>query len=149
MVYWLNLHTRMSSVLCQLSSLFSDVTSPDYLLYNESLIIALHMCFNDCMKDDDEWWIEMGYSSNSRLVNLQKETYFSTNLVGILAPSLISQTFNVEFEYCYHPFLENWCCGKIPWSDLGAAIDTPGLLATYSHIHIQIILTIIISGDYF
>ena len=29
------------------------------------------------------------------------------------------------------------------------ATKTPGLLATYSHIHIQIILTIIISGDYF
>ena len=27
--------------------------------------------------------------------------------------------------------------------------STPGLLATYSHIYIQIILTMIISGDYF
>ncbi len=45
--------------------------------------------------------------------------------MGIIIRRQISQTFNAECECWDHPHLENWCCGEVPWSHLGAPIDTP------------------------
>ncbi len=64
--------------------------------------------------------IQQGGYLLSRLPNPQKEA-----CQGSLIQHQISQTFNAESECWDHPFLENRCCGEVPWSDLGAAIDIP------------------------